>query len=155
MKLLSPSDVSLHLTNAWSEHALAQSEIVVGGKPTGRIVTGEILEAAVQWKDRCLLFVTDNIAFEDSLRIYLFDVNWELVDAASLGGMYTTGAFSDLELVAPNTARFQFIGGITWELELLDRGVASLPFSDPKGVSRPFGFVKRFTLKGRPLPESR
>lgn len=155
MKLLSPSDVSLCLTSAWSERALAQSEVLAGGRPTGRIVTGEVLEAAVQWKDCYLLFVRDDIAFEDSLRIYLFDTNWELVDSASLGGMYTTGAFSDLELVAPNTMRFQFIGGITWELELLERGVASLPFSDPKGVSRPLGFVKRFRLKGRPLPESR
>lgn len=155
MKLLSPSDVSLQLTSAWSEHALAQSEILVDGRPTGRIVTGEVLEAAVQWKDCCLLFIRDDIAFEDSLRLYLFDANWELVDSASLGGMYTTGAFSELELVAPNTVRFQFIGGITWELEILDRGVASLPFSDPKGVSRPFGFVKRFRLKGRPLPETR
>lgn len=155
MKLLSPSDVSLQLTSAWSERALARSEILVGGRPTGRIVTGEVLEAAVQWKDCYVLFVRDDIAFEDSLRIYLFDTNWELVDSVSLGSMYTTGAFSDLELVAPNTMRFQFIGGITWELELLGRGVASLPFSDPKGVSRPFGFVKRFRLKGRPLPESR
>lgn len=155
MKLLSPSDVSFQLTSAWSERALAQSEILAGGRPTGRIVTGEVLEAAVQWKDCYVLFVRDDVAFEDSLRIYLFDTNWELVDSASLGGMYTTGAFSDLELVAPNTMRFQFIGGITWELQLLERGVASLPFSDPKGVSRPFGFVKRFRLKGRPLPESR
>ncbi len=107
----------------------------------------------MQWKDCCLLFISDNIAFEDSLRIYLFDSRWELLDSASLGGMYTTGAFSDLELVAPHTMRFQFIGGITWEIELLDRSVASLPFSDPKGVSRPFGFVRRFKLKGRPLPE--
>jgi len=155
VKVLSPSDVSLQLTSAWSERALAQSEILVGGRPTGRIVTGEVLEAAVQWKDCCLLFLRDDIAFEDSLRIYLLDSRWELLDSASLGGMYTTGAFTELELVAPNTMRFQFIGGITWELELLDRAVASLPFSDPKGVIRPFGFVKRFRLKGRPLPESR
>lgn len=118
------------------------------------MVTGEVLEASIQWKDCRLLFVTDAIPFEDSLRIYLFDARWQLLDSATLGAMYTTGAFSDLELAPPNGMRFRFVGGIRWELELLDQGVISLPFSDPKGVSRPLGFRKRFKLHGRPLPEA-
>lgn len=119
------------------------------------MVTGEVLEAAVRWKDCYLLFVTDAIPFEDSLRIYLFDARWHLLDSVKLGAMYSTGAFSDLELIPPDVVRFRFIGDIKWTLELLEQGVPSLPFSDPKGVSRPFGFMKRFKLHGRPLPETR
>lgn len=155
MKLLTPSELSLRLTSSWSEHSLPRSEIVAGGRPTGQVVTGEVLEASVQWKDCWVLFVTDGIPFEDSLRIYLFDAGWHSVDSASLGGMYTTGAFSGPELLPPNAMRFRFIGGITWELELLDQGAVSLPFSDPKGVRRPFGFTRRFRLHGRPLPDTR
>ena len=155
MKLLPSSEVLLRSSSRWSEDALARSEIVTRDQQTGQVVTGEVLEASVQWKDCYLLFVTDAIPFEDSLRIYLFDTGWHLLDSAKLGAMYTTGAFSDLELVPPNAVRFRFIGGIIWELELLDQGVLSLPFSDPKGVSRPLGFTKRFKLHGRPLPESR
>jgi hypothetical protein len=143
------------LTSPWSEHALARSEVIAGGRNTGQVVTGEVLQAALQWKDCALLFVTDGIPSEDSLRIYLFDARWKLVDSATLGGMYTTGAFSDLELAPPNGVRFQFIGGITWERELLGDEVVSLPFTDPKGVSRPFAFKKRFKLHGRPLPDRR
>jgi hypothetical protein len=154
MRLLTPSEVSLRLTTPWSENALACSEVLAGGRETGQIVTGEVLEASVLWKGCFLLFLTDAIPFEDSLRIYLFDARWHLLDSAKLGAMYTTGAFSALQLAPPNCVRFRFIGDITWELELLDRGVPSLPFSDPKGVSRPFGFTKRFKLHGGPLPET-
>ena len=154
MKLLTPSEVSLRLKSSWSENALPCSEIVAGGERTGQAITGEVLEASVQWKDCCLLFVTDGIPFEDSLRIYLFDAHWKLLDSAQLGAMYATGAFSDLALAPPNDVRFRFMGGITWKLELLDRAIVSLPFSDPKGVSRPVGLRKRFKLHGRPLPET-
>ena len=154
MRSLAPAAISLRLTSPWSENALARSEVLAGGRKTGQVVTGEVLEAAVQWKDCFVLFVTDAIPFEDSLRIYLFDARWQLLDSAKLGAMYTTGAFSRLELAPPNVMRFRFIGDITWELALLDQGVPSLPFSDPKGVSRPFAFMKRFTLHGRPLPET-
>lgn len=154
MKLLPLSEVSLRLTSPWTEDALARSAVVAAGRDTGQRVAGEVLEASIQWKDCYLLFVTDAIPFEDSLRIYLFDARWNLLDSAKLGAMYTTGAFSGLELAPPNAVRFRFIGDITWELQLLDRGSPSLPFSDPKGVSRPFGLTKRFKLRGRPLPET-
>lgn len=155
MESLTPAEVAFRLESPWSEKALARSAIVANGMETGQTVTGEVLEASVRWNDCYLLFVTDGIPFEDCLRIYLFDSDWNLLDSASLGGMYTTGAFSDLELVPPDVVRFRFIGGITWVLELLDHSVASLPFTDPKGVSRPFSLTKRFKLHGRPIPEGR
>lgn len=153
MRKLTSTELSLRLVSPWTETSLAQSEILINGKRTGRIVIGEVLEAAVEWRTDCILFVTDNIPFEDYLRIYLLDEQWQIVDSADLGAMYATGAFSGLELVPPNILRFKFIGGITWTIELLGTPHFSLPFTDPRGVSRPFGFFKRFRIRGRPLPE--
>jgi len=152
VKRLLPSDVSLRLASPWSETALACSAIIADGRDTGQVVAGEILEAAIEWSHHRLLFVTDNIPFEDHLRIYLFDTQWKIVDAATLGAMYSTGVFSGLELQPPASLRFRFFGGITWTLELLDHPVASLPFSNPTGVHRPFNLFKRFKIRGRPYP---
>jgi len=152
VKRLLPSDVSLRLESPWSETALACSRIIADGNETGQVVTGEILEAAIQWTHHRLLFITDNIPFEDHLRIYLFDAEWKILDSATLGAMYSTGVFSGLELQPPASLQFKFYGGITWSLELLDHAVASLPFSDPTGVHRPFSFFKRFKIHGSPLP---
>lgn len=152
MRRLSPSNVSLLLEPPWSEKTLARSKIIINGRDTGRVVAGEVLEAAVQWKNHHLLFITDNTPFEENLRIYLLDAQWKIVDCATLGAIYSTGVFSDLELAPPNSLHFRFFGGITWTLELLDHDVMSLPFSDPKGVSRSFGFRKRFRIHGHPLP---
>lgn len=154
MRTLTPTDISLRLTSPYTETALAQSEILINGATTGKVITGEVLEAAVEWQNHRILFVTDNIPFEDSLRIYLLDAQWQIVDSAVLGAMYATGAFSGLELRPPNILRFGFIGGITWTIELLETARFCLPFTDPRGVSRPLGFSRRFNIKGRPLPES-
>ena len=154
MRHLPPTDLTLLLETPWSERTLARSRIIATGLDTGQVVDGEMLEAAVQWADHYLLFITDNTPFEEYLRIYLRDARWKIVDCATLGAMYSTGVFSDLELAPPNVLHFRFFGGITWTLELLNHHVMSLPFSDPRGVSRPFGFRKRFKIHGRPLPNT-
>lgn len=150
MQQLPPAEISLRLASPWSDQALARSSIIEDGKETGQVITGEVLEASVRWNDCTLLFVTDGIPFEDRLRIYLFDAAWKLLDSAAIGAMYSTGRFSDLELAPPNLARFQFTGGMTWALELLEHGAMSLPFAEPRGVSRPLGLIRRLTLRTCP-----
>lgn len=154
MKLLSPLEVTLRLSAPWSHDILPRSDILVDGKETGQAVTGEILKAAVRWESYCMLLVTDNVPFDDSLRMYLFDAQWKLVDSATLSHLSATGAFANLTLVRPNYLCFQFTDGATWTLELLRRGVMSLPHVDPRGVSRPFSFFKRFRVYGFLLPET-
>lgn len=154
MRHIPPPDVTLLLETPWSERTLARSRIIAAGRDTGQVVAGEILEAAVQWANHHLLFITDDTPFEEYLRIYLLDAHWKIVDCAVLGAMYSTGLFSDLELAPPNFLHFKFFGGITWTLELLNQDVMSLPFSDPRGVSRPFSFRKRFRIQGQPLPNT-
>lgn len=153
MRTLTSTDLSLRLARPWTDTSLAQSEVLIDGEHTGIVITGEVLEAAVAWRDHRLLFVTDNIPLEDYLRIYLFDAQGRIVDSAVLGAMYATGSFSGLQIRAPNVVRFDFIGGVTWTLELLETARFWLPFTDPRGVSRPLSFFRRFNIKGRPLPE--
>jgi hypothetical protein len=42
---------------------LACSELLQAGKRTGIVVTGAVLEAAVEWKNYRIVFVTDDIPF--------------------------------------------------------------------------------------------
>jgi len=50
----------------------------------------------------------------------------------------------------------RFIGDTDWGIELLPAPVFSTPFiSNPKGVSRAFGFSKHFRVTGNPLSAQR
>jgi hypothetical protein len=138
------------------EDAIPESEVLLAGAPTGRVVPGAVLEAAVRWDGRLLLFLTDDIPHEESLGIHLLDAGLRLLDTARLGGPYSTGSFSSLELTEPGTVRFRFIGDTTWSVELLPRPGFRVPFlSEPPGVSRGFGFSRHFIVRGRPRPEPR
>jgi len=155
MKVLSRSAFSLKSIRLPSNGAMPLSEVLLDGAPTGTIVDGAILEAALAWHDLTLAFVTDDIAHEDTLRVYLFNRDVALIDWATLGAMYATGAFSGLEIVAPDVVRFRFMGGTPWTLTLMDRPRLTLPFlSDPVGVRRPIRLSRRFNLAGQPRPES-
>ena len=133
---------------------MPQSELVFDGKPSGRIINGAVLEAAIRWQDLLLAFVTDNIMHEETLRIYLFDASFDLIDSAWLGSMYATGVFSLIELTPPDMVRFLFFGGTDWTLKMLKEPTFAFPFSEPRGVHRPFKFHRRFKIDGKPQPES-
>lgn len=134
---------------------MPQSEIFVDGEPTGKLIDGAILEATVGWGEYYLAFVTDDIPQEDTLRIYLFDSHLKLIDSATLGAMYSTGSFGHLELLSPNMLSFTFFGDTTWVLELLSRNELAISLiADPKGVSRPFAFHRRFRIYGQPKPDT-
>lgn len=154
MRLLSTSEFAARLASPYSDTELATSELLLDGKPTGLIVTGAVLEAAVEWQSCRIAFLTDDIPFEDMLRIYMFDANMTLVDAAVLGAMYSTGTFTKLSLQPPNALTFHFFGGTVWRIVLLAERELGLPFlSDPSGVSRKFQFFRHFRIEGKPQPE--
>ncbi|GJI98809.1 hypothetical protein RugamoR57_55270 [Duganella caerulea] len=155
MRLLSTSEFATRLATPYTDAALASSELLLDGEPSGLIVTGAVLEAAVEWQGCRIAFLTDDIPFEDMLRIYMFDANMTLMDAAVFGAMYSTGMFAELSLQPPNTLTFRFFGGIVWRMVLLAEREFALPLlSDPRGVSRKFKFFRRFRIKGKPQPES-
>ncbi len=134
---------------------MASSELLVDGKPTGLIVTGAVLEAALEWQGCRVAFLTDDIPFEEMLRIYMFDANMTLVDAAVLGAMYSTGVFAKLSLQPPDALTFRFFGDTLWRMVLLAEREFALPFlSDPSGVNRKFKFFRHFRIESARLETS-
>ena len=88
MKLFSTDDLSIRPRQ--TTDGLPRSELILYGETTEKIVEGAVLEAAVCWKGHFLIFLTDDIIQEDTLRIYLLDPKLDIVDAARLGAMYST-----------------------------------------------------------------
>jgi len=125
--------------------------MVLGGKRTGKTLDGAILEAALRWRDLMLVFVTNAVLYEDTLHIYLLDSRLHVVDRASMYGMYSTGTFTLLDIVIPDTVQFLFFGDVMWTLKISEHKTFRWPIlSDPHGVRRPFNFHRRFELRSAP-----
>lgn len=155
MKLIPAPEYSIRVITPPTPELTPQSEITVAGVPTGKIIAGAILRAALRWGEFVLLFLTDDVPFEDTLRMYLLDQDLTVVDSARMGAMYSTGIFSDLDLTEPDTVRFQFFDGVLWTLTLLSKAEFAIPIiSEPTSVSRPFKFSRRMRLTGKPLPKT-
>lgn len=59
-----------------SDFKQATSEVIVGDKPTGITIDGQVLEAAVKVdSDRYILFTTDDVIFEESLTVTLISLS--------------------------------------------------------------------------------
>ena len=154
MRLLPNSEFSARLASPYTDAELASSELLLDGEPTGLTVTGAVLEAAVAWEGYRIAFFTDDIPYEDMLRIYMFDAEMTLVDAAVLGAMYSTGTFDDLTLQPPDALTFRFFGDTVWRVVLLPEQEFALPLlSDPAGVKRKLKFFRRLRIEGKPQPE--
>lgn len=154
VELVPTSECALRLIDSARGVGMPQSELMLNRQPTGVVIDGAVLEAAIRWHDLLLVFVTDDIMHEDTLRIYLLDARLDIVDSAKLGWIYATGAFSLLELCPPDTVRFLFFGDTDWALELFDKDVFAVPFfNEPRGVSKPLRFHRRFQITGDPKPE--
>jgi len=137
------------------EDEVPASEVLLYGVSTGKLVSGKLLEAAVEWESRYLVFMTDDVPFEEMLSIHLLDDQMNLLDSARIGSPYSSGSFSSLLLCEPNTVQFRFIGDTLWRIELLSRPTFRIPFiSEPPGVKRPMGFFRHFIVHGNPRPQA-
>lgn len=155
MERVSTSECALRLIGSPFSDDMPRCELMLNGQPTGVTVDGAVLELAIRWHDLLLIFVTDNILHEETLRVYLFDAKLNIVDSAKLGWMYSTGVFSLIELSPPNALSFDFFGDTDWTLELYSEDVFAIPFfNDPRGVSKPLRFHRRFQISGCPKPDS-
>lgn len=152
MKLIHAPEFSIRVITPPSPEMTPRSEILIAGTPAQKVVAGAVLQAALRWRDYVLIFLTEDIPFEDALHVYLLNRDLTVVDSARLGAMYSTGIFSDLDVTQPDTVRFRFFDGIVWTLTLLSKEEFAIPIvSEPKGVSRPFKFFRRIRLTGEPL----
>lgn len=145
------NQLTLILSSALTQTQAPVSQLVESGVPTGKFLYGAVLEAAIECNSQYLLFVTDDIPYEESLRIFLLDPTFDVIDSASIGAPYTTGSFSSLTLREPDTVGFRFLGETPWTVQLLTSDALRLPFvSEPFGVHRRFGFRRRFLLRRMP-----
>lgn len=145
------------------EGEVPMSDILLDGSPTGTCVAGALLEAAVQWNNFYVLFMTYDRSYGETLHIYLLNDRFKLLDSATLfvfpGIPYSTGTFSDLTLIEPNRIHFRFFN-IT-SVELLRRPGLRMPtfpgsrrpvfpvpfFSEVFYVNRSFGFFRHFIVR--------
>ena len=115
--------------------------VIVDGVPSDCVLTGAVLEAAVEWGDRFVLILSDGIDWEEGLNIHLLGPDLQLLDSVSMGWPYTPGIFTKLSLHAPDTIEFSFPGETRWRVRVLSGRRWQVPrpawFS---GVSRPIGW---------------
>lgn len=125
-----------------------RSEIELSGVATGVIVSGAVLEAGVACDRGFLVFLTDDVPYEETLSIHLLDRAGQLVDSATLGRAYATGVFTGLALQQPDVVNFRFTGGHAWSVQVLSRPQLRLPFvAEAPGVSRRSGFRRHFVVR--------
>lgn len=138
-----------------AQEAPASSEVWLFGR-RGAQVSGAVLETAVQTDaGTYLLFLTDDIPHEDFLSIHLLDAAGDLLDSATIGSPYSTGAFSLLRMEPPNKVHFTFIGETNWMIEVLPKPALRIPMlSEPSGVSRGGKLRRHFAVHGAPRPAS-
>ncbi len=148
MNILSDHEFSTKLVSS------DKSCIFLSGTQTHKNIEGAYLELCVKIDERFIVFMTDDIPSEDMLHIHLLDKNLNVIDSATIGGMYSTGSFENYNLQEPNKITFNFIGGNEWVVELLKNKEFRLPFIfSPKGVYRKSLFNQHFKLHGNPSAE--
>jgi len=139
--------ISLQPLITESPGAATVAEIWLGGTTTAKLIEGAVLEAAFHCEHGYLLFVTDDIPFEDTLTIYLLNPQFKLLDSVNIGTAYSTGNFHLTVEPSAREVQFSFIGGFNWQLKLLAAAECCLPlFNEPAGVRRKPNFKRWFKL---------
>ncbi|MYM36862.1 hypothetical protein GTP38_21260 [Duganella sp. FT94W] len=147
MKLTHASGYSIRVITASTSDAVPLCEVVIDGTGTGKVLQGAVFEAALKWNDEVLLFLTDDVPFEDTLNIYLLDQHLHVADYARMYFMYSTGILSDVDLTEADTVRFNFLGKKRWTLKLFAEKKFCIPIlSEALGVHRSLGLYRRFQL---------
>lgn len=125
-----------------------RSLVLVNDRPIGDPIPGCRLEAAIECRPGWLLFVTDDVPFEEMLRVLLIGRDGQLIDSATVGGPYATGSFSGLRLEPPSRVHFRFIDDADWAVDIFDRSRAAVPWwPDAKGVWRGSQLSRHFAIR--------
>lgn len=121
-------NIALQLRVEPTASSAGNYEVLLAGKGTGITVPVQVVEAAVQVDDkRLLLFLTDDVPYEEALKIVLIDLKEGVKEMLTLGGAYLTGIFSDLR-IHPDAVEFSFIGDTTLRVELPPQPFVKIPF---------------------------
>ena len=126
-------------------------DILYNNEPVGLSVSGAVLEAAYEGDGFYLLFMTDDVPYEEGLTIHLISPDFKDVETAALVGFYSSGSFRDAVVMGPRQIGFSFFGGSPVMLEVLDGPQFRVPFlPECPGSFRPFGFTRRFRMREMP-----
>lgn len=151
MRIVNKNELAINPIQVISEIDIPKCEIILNGKLSGKIYLGSVLEAAIQWGDFYLIFLTYSVPYEHMLNIFLLKNDLNLIDSANLSSIHPAGPFSSLQLIEPNTVNFRFINETEWQIKLLQKPALSIPFfTSPLGISRKFGWKKHFTISRIP-----
>ncbi|MEN4602460.1 hypothetical protein ABEG90_07555 [Pantoea agglomerans] len=136
-----------------SDFRQATSEVIVGDKPTGITIDGQVLDAAVKVdSDRYILFTTDDVIFEESLTVTLISLSQGKLESLQIGNEYSSGSFEQLS-VHDEYIRFNFIGHSAWVIKVNGSPKLRLPFvSDTHGVKRSSGLKAYLSIDAKPCP---
>lgn len=151
MKLV--DNFSLRAVRHPQDNRQGEYQVLFDGNATGILVPYCVIEAAIDAdEDRFLLFLTDDVPFEEILHIALIHLQQGMLEMISLGGIYTTGSFTRLK-VEDNAVHFHFIGDTTWTVRIAEKPFFRLPFTgDPRGTGRPFALKHHILISANPPP---
>lgn len=95
-----------------------RSLLLADGRPTPTELVG--LELKGQWAlpGGFLLLVTDDVPYEEILRIYLLSSSFTLVDRRVLGAIYNPASLRGVEVTGAWTLEFSFWGEERWRLSI-------------------------------------
>ena len=136
-----------------SDFRQATSEAIVGDKPTGITIDGQVLEAAVKVdSDRYILFTTDDVIFDESLTVTLISLSKGKLESLQIGNEYSSGSFEQLS-VHDEYICFNFIGHSVWVIKVNGSPKLRFPFvSDTHGVKRSSGLKAHLSIDAKPCP---
>lgn len=120
-----------------------QVRLVLNGRDTGVDLPGAVLEASARFGDELLLFLTDDVPFEDGLNICLVGATGKLLDSVRIAAIYATGSLRDLERTNADSMAFRFFAG-AMQVRVLPHPKMMLP---SLGLSS--GIHRTFSAQGR------
>ena len=108
---MEPSDAfALEILPKQSADEAPRARLVHHGQAVGEPVEGCVLERqyAVD-ADRYLLFVSDDIPYEEGLHIYLVDAAGAVLAGLEIGAPYTPGLLENVVASGPDRVDFSFV----------------------------------------------
>jgi hypothetical protein len=124
------------------------ADVLAHGQPVGQSVGGAVLEAAFALDGFYLLFMTDDLPYEEGLTIHLLRDDYEYVESVGLAWPYATGHLRDVTVVDKNRVSFRFFDARVITLTVTPRAGWRLPFMPEfAGVFRPFGVRRHMRVQ--------
>ncbi|WP_089605049.1 hypothetical protein [Acinetobacter piscicola] len=115
MKLV--NHIQLNIIEETSKYKETLCEVLIDRKASNILIRGKILESAVCiGENRYILFTTDDVIFEESLRIYLIELGKGILDQLFIGQAYQTDIFSALKMIDETSLTFSFLH--RWKLDV-------------------------------------